>query len=105
MPASANARSAFVPNPAGTVTVATTTTSGTTRVAIVGSGRNLVITNAGTGVAFIELGASSVTALVATSMPVLSGEVLCLGRGEVTHIAAITATGTATVYVTSGDGD
>jgi hypothetical protein len=106
----ANARSSFVPSPAGTVTVAATTTSGSTRVALVGGGRNLLITNAGSGTAFIEFGTSTATAATTTGMPLLSGEILCIGRPDVsgapaTHAVAITATGTATVYVTTGDGD
>ena len=102
----ANARSAFVPNTASTVTVAATTTSGSTQVALIGNGRNVLITNAGTATAFVELGSSSATAATTTGLPVLSGEILCLGRPDAsTHAVAITASGTATVYVTTGDGD
>ena len=101
-----NAKAAFTPNSAATVTVAATTTSGSTRVALVGTGPNVLITNAGSATAFVELGTSTGTSAVATGIPVLSGEVLCLGIvPSMTHAIAITASGTATVYVTTGDGD
>ena len=102
----AAARAAFAPNSAATVTVAATTTSGSTRVALVGNGSSVLITNAGTATAFVELGTSAGTSATTTGLPVLSGEILCLTRpAGVTHAIAITATGTATVYVTTGDGD
>ena len=95
----------FRPNAAATVTVAATTTSGSTTVALVGAGTDLLITNAGTGTAFFEQGTSTQTAATATGLPLLPGEVLTIGRhvGS-THVVAITATGTATVYVTTGEG-
>lgn len=101
-----NARSAFVPNSAATVTVAATTTSGSTRVALVGGGPNLLVTNAGTATAFVEIGSSTATAATTTGFPVLSGMCVSIGRpAGSTHAVAITASGTATVYVTTGDGD
>lgn len=99
-----NARSAFVPNSAGTATLSATATTGS--AALVGNGPNLLVTNAGTATVFVELGVSGVTATVAAGLPILSGMCMALGRPpRATHIAGITASGTATVYVTTGDGD
>jgi hypothetical protein len=63
------------------------------------------IYNAGTATAFVTFGDSSVTAL-ATDMPVPSGmvEVVSVEAGSGLHAAAITASGTATVYFTMGSG-
>jgi hypothetical protein len=95
----------FVPNNAATVTVAVTTTSGSTAVALVGGGPQLTITSAGSATAFCEQGASTVTAAVATGFPVMAGVVLTIGRDRnATHVACITAASTATVYYTTGDG-
>lgn len=95
----------FAPNSAGTVTVAATATSGSTRVALVGSGSNLLVQNAGTSVAFFEVGTSSGTAAVATGLPIQPGMALTLRRDpQATHAIAITSSGTATVYVTTGEG-
>jgi hypothetical protein len=101
----ADPASPFRPNSAGTVTVAATTTSGSTRVALVGGGPNISIANAGTSTAFCEFGPSTVTAATATGFPFPSGVVYVAGRAlDVTHVACITSTGTATVYVTTGEG-
>lgn len=54
-------------------------------------------------IAFVEFGASTVTATTA-KMPVLPGTVEIFYVGGKTHIAAITASGAATLYVTPGEG-
>ena len=94
---------AFRPNTAATVTHAVTTTS-TTPTALVGGGDSVMLTNTG-GVAFVALGTSAIAASTTTSFPMLSGEVLVLGRHkDATHVVAITASGTSTLYVTTGEG-
>jgi hypothetical protein len=96
----------FSPNSAATVTVAVTTVSGSTRVALVGGGPHLIIQSAGTADAFCEFGSSTVSAAVATGFPIRSGVVMTLTRPPAaTHIACITSASTATVYVTTGDGE
>lgn len=98
--------SSFTPNTAATVTVAATTTSGSTAVALVGGGRSITLTNAGPSTAFVEVGTSTQTAATATGMPLLAGEVFTITRPTAaTHVIAITAASTATVYATTGDGD
>ena len=103
-----NALDAFAPNSAATVVVACTTTSGSTRVALVGNAKNCIIQSAfdSPSMAFVEFGSSTVTAATTTGFPMQPGAILDLQvpRGA-THIAGITAASTATVYVTTGDGN
>lgn len=90
--------------PGVTVSIAGTTT--TARAAITGIGTTIEIQNTGTTTIFVNLGNSTVTAAV-TDYPVLGGQSKMITRGDpasYTHIAAITGTGTATVYVTAGEG-
>ncbi len=97
----------FTPKAAGTVTVAATTSSGSTRVALSMSGcHQLRIKNIDTtNVAFINFGGASVTAALATGMPIGAGETVGITVPEEwTHAAAITASSTATVYLTPGNG-
>lgn len=92
--------------PGGTVTVAATTTSATTRVALAKSvtDQTLWVQNvAGGAVAFVNFGDSSVSAAAATSTPILpgSGQLITVGP-DATHVAGVTGATSATVYVTSG---
>lgn len=99
------AQGSFCPNTAGTVTVAATTTSGSTRVALVGRGTDLLVYNDGNVTAFFEQGTAASTAATNTGMPVAPGAYLCVGRQDgSTHAIAITASGSATLYVTTGEG-
>jgi hypothetical protein len=94
----------FTPNTAGTVTHAVTTTS-TTPTALVGSGCSLLLYNAGSAEAFFAQGTSAVAASLTTSMGIGPGAYLTIGRAPgATHIVAITAAGTATLRVTTGEG-
>lgn len=98
----------FSPNSAATATVACTTTSGSTRVALVGSSKQVIVQSLSTSAApaFIEFGSSTVSAATATGFPIQPGAILCLTVPQgATHVAGITATSTATVYVTTGEGD
>ena len=103
-----HALDAFAPGSAATVVVACTTTSGSTRVALVGRAKNCIVQSAfdSPALAFVEFGSSTVTAATATGFPIQPGGILCLRVPEnATHIAGITAASTATVYVTTGDGN
>lgn len=88
-------------SPISTVSLAVTTTTG--RVATVGDASTIRIYNAGTATVFVKFGGSSVTAAT-TDMPIPAGVVETFRTGTLTHVAAITASGTATLYVTSGEG-
>jgi hypothetical protein len=95
----------FTPKAAGTVNIAATTSSARVALAI-NSGtfqvrvKNLDTTNA----VFINFGDSTVTAAVATAIPVGPGETCGFSISGSTHVAAITAAATATVYFTPGNG-
>lgn len=91
-----------------TVNLAVTSTTGNVALGTLPStgGGNIMVTNTGTAMVFIEFGgASTIEAAVATSSPVLAGSQVVFAIGPaVTHFAAITGTGTATVYATPGQG-
>jgi hypothetical protein len=89
-----------------TVNLAVTTTSGAQALTTSLNSREEVrIVNAGTVIVFIAFGASGVTTTAAAGMPILPGtaETFEVGADE-THVAAITASGTATLYATTGRG-
>jgi hypothetical protein len=87
--------------PISTVSLAVTTSTG--RVATVGDASTIRLYNAGTATAFVKFGSVTVTAAV-TDMPIPTGAIEVFRTGTLTHVAAITASGTATLYVTSGEG-
>lgn len=95
--------------PGGTTSVSATTSTGNARLATPNPSAVMVY-NAGEVIAFIRAGKSNVAA-TASDFPVPAGAVMTLdltasaGSKEVTHIAAITASSTATVYATCGDGN
>lgn len=68
------------------------------------AGKVARVVNAGTLPVFIKFGGSTVTAAAATDMPIMPGATELFQLGAETYMAAITATGSATVYVTSGQG-
>ena len=69
------------------------------------AGGSVRVHNAGSVTAFVRFGNSAITAVLTTAIPIPAGavEAFELGAG-CTHMAAITASSTATVYVTSGQG-
>lgn len=89
---------------ANTVNIAGTTSTANVALGAVGKTirvKNLDATNA----AFINFGDSTITATTAAGIPIGPGEVAGFTRGPgVTHAAAITASSTATVYFTPGEG-
>lgn len=89
--------------PSGTASVAVTVASGS--VALAGAGNSVELQNDGTVTVFVKLGGSAVTAAV-TDYPILAGASKIIGRdpGQQTYVAAITASGTATLYATAGEG-
>jgi len=89
-----------------TSNAAVTGSSAATAVPVARIGfRSIRIANIGTQNIFVKLGASDVTTLTTTGMPVLANTVaLFLLRPDETHIAAIAATTGSTMYLTVGDG-
>ena len=98
----------FAPLPAGTVNIDVSSSSG--RVAITGTAENIRIFNDGTATAWVTFGNASVTAAVATGMPVGPGvcEVVGLALSNVNrdtlNVAAIAAGATGKIYFTPGAG-
>lgn len=66
----------------------------------------VIVFNEGPSTAFVKFGSSTVTAAVASGHPIAAGasEVFSVNATANTHLAAITAASTATLYVTSGAG-
>lgn len=96
----------FTPAKNGTTTVGATTTTASGALKVPSARDQVMVTNAAGGsTAFIEFGDSTVTASATTSTPVLPGAAYIFTiNPEMTHIAVITGTGTATVYATVGQG-
>ena len=86
--------------PGATTTISVTTTSGTGT--LTGEGTAVEIQNAGSVTVFVTFGA---VATVAAGYPILAGQSKVVSRntGQAT-LAAITASSTATLYATVGDG-
>ncbi len=99
----------FAPVDDATASISVTTSSAAALIKGAPMGEyQLRIYNAGSSTAFYALGSSTVTAAV-TDVPIPSGaiEVITITNPQqnpVTHIAAITASSTATLYVTTGNG-
>lgn len=96
---------AFRPSGSTVTLSATTTTSG---AAIGGASPSktirLVSPPTNTALVFVEFGGPSVTSTTA-KMPILPGSIeIFLVSDDLTHIAGITASGSATIYVTPGEG-
>lgn len=102
----ADSKEPFTPKPAGCVTLSVTNTSAATALVTPGA-PNVIIYNAGTQRAFVEFcTSSSCTATVAASFPTDMGQKEALGLpANTSHVAAITASSTATVYACVGVGN
>jgi FtsP/CotA-like multicopper oxidase with cupredoxin domain len=97
-------QAAFRTDGAATASLAATTTSSRVQIQTAVPGApNARIYNSGSVPVFVECGDITVVATVAAGLPVAPGTVEVLGCQK-THIAGITATGTATLYVTPGTG-
>jgi hypothetical protein len=111
-PAGTNPFGNFTPNFGGTQTISATTTSSSVTLTngVDTSNTALLFNNAGTGTAFCRWGSGAQTALT-TDVPILASTVqvffkppVPIGQGTNQAVACITASGTATVYVTTGFG-
>ncbi len=92
-------------NNGGTVNLAVTTSTGSVALTGVGSGGTVRLLNTGTTIMFVNFGTSAVTATTAAGMPLQPGipEAFAVGS-SITHVAAITASGSGTLYATTGLG-
>ncbi len=95
--------------PGSTTTVSVTNTTGTTILKGPPNPSSVRLYNAGSALVFFRAGGSDVVATTGdTPLPAGAIEVFDLtssaGRNGFTHIAAITPSSTATLYVTCGQG-
>ena len=86
-----------------TVTMSATGSSTAVQIQTGASNPNLRIYNAGTVAVFVNCGGATITAAVATAMPIAPGTVEVIGCAQ-THVAGITGGTAATVYLTPGSG-
>jgi uncharacterized membrane protein len=94
----------FYPTPVSTQSLAATTTSSS--VTFTGNSLNdteLYVYNAGTDLVFCRWGIGAQTATTA-GLPIPSGTVQIFNRNSATVFACRSSTTTATVYVTTGNG-
>lgn len=94
----------FTPTPP-TVSIAGTTSSA--RSVLTNSpvkSKDVLLYNSGTTLAFFRFGDSSVVATT-TDTPLPPGTLPIFFAGDNTHVAVIMASGTATIYATSGFGN
>lgn len=99
----------FAPYAAGTQALAVTNSSG--RIALPANTRQVMLTTiANDAIIFVEFGGSSVTAVVPSGgtlggTPVNGGDAQMFSvPPNATYVAAITSSGTATLYITPGEG-
>lgn len=92
-------------NPGSTVSRAVTTTSSNVALPDEAKEQIMLSTLPGDSLCFIKFGVDSNVAAAVTDTPILPGAVYILNLNpRVTHIAAITPSGTATLYATMGRG-
>lgn len=100
---------AFRPAPDSTVSIAATTASASAAIAgSAGRGEFTVrVYNAGSATVFVKFG-DTITTATTSNMPIPAGAVEVFSvqdsDGSANYVAAITASGSATVYVTTGEG-
>lgn len=99
----ADALKNFIPGP--TVSIAGTTSTAAVALGVGPTSRkDVMIYNSGTTVAFFKFGVAGVTAAV-TDTPIAPGSMNIFHANDMTHVAAIMGSGTATLYFTSGYGN
>lgn len=92
----------FMPNGSDSATLVATTTSASVQLDVFSQAVR-VVNPAGGAMAFIAFGDVTVTATTAR-MPIQPGATETFTIGANGYVAAITASGTATLYFTNGEG-
>lgn len=90
--------------PATTVSASATTSSAAGSGTLNAANTTMEINNAGTVTVFVRWGTGAQTATT-SDYPVQAGHCKLVNKGQATNVAAITASGSATVYFTDGNGD
>ena len=95
----------FAPTLANTTAVSVSNTTANGALNLPTNGRSLTVRvhNATTGIVFIQLGGSTVTATT-SHMPIPAGGVEVFALGTATYIAGIMSSGSGTLYATPGIG-
>lgn len=94
--------------PQASITISCTSGSAATALPSIGVGemRQVELSNAGTVTIFVEFGASTASAAVASGYPILAGQTKVVTiKPTTTHAACITAATTATLYASVGIGE
>lgn len=103
-----SAADVFDPMPASTITISVTNSSSATAIPIPSTSPGSLtvrVYNAGAQTVFIKFGlGGAITASSTADMPIPNGNTETFSIGASDHIAAITASSTATLYVTPGRG-
>lgn len=92
---------AFAPGSTITVALSTTTTAAQTLPRGCDTFR---LFNDSADKVFVKFGASDVAAATAADIPIPAGAVESFSHGSATHLTAILASGTGSLYVTGGTG-
>lgn len=91
--------------PSESKSLAVTNATGNVALAGTGGGSDVVIWNSGSVAVFIKFGNATVAAAI-TDHPIAPGAIYTYRRDhDQTHVAGITASGTATAYFTCGEGE
>lgn len=98
--------SPFIPGAAATVNIDVSSSSQSVDLGTFIGEQQLRVFNNGTATVWVEFGASTVTAALATGMPVGPGvtEILTIRGGSAIYAAAIAAASTGKIYFTPGNG-
>jgi hypothetical protein len=102
-----SAMDVFAPMPAATATISVSNSSSSTAISIPSTSPGSLTArfyNAGPQTVFVVWGVGAQTASTSTSMPIPSGNTETFSIGVSDHVGAITASSTATLYVTPGLG-
>jgi len=100
LPAAAQEK-AFAPS--ATVSLAVTATTGRVQIQSGSNSPHARLYNGGAGTVFVNCGGDAVVATTAAGMPVPAGVVEVIACPQ-PYIAALTASGTSTLYITVGSG-
>lgn len=99
----------FTPKPKSTVNISASTTASAATQVTPGAGPTAIrIANPNAVTVFVAFGTAGVSADLTSSIPILANTVEVLmaktGDGTPINVSAITASGTATIYFTPGEG-
>lgn len=97
--------SKFTPRAAASVTLSVTTSTDRVKIADDKGELDVLVHNAGSVIAFVTFGTATVEAVAATGQAIPAGATFPLRvppLGSAAYIAAITASGTATLHITPG---